>query len=104
MNSITNLSLSRPGLVSAIDFSHPSAANTPNIGRPLDGLDINVGRKDLLDDLVYSKSGGGRISCPDGTTPSTTVEGQDVVVVCKPNKKAEPTTQPHNPSDTPILK
>jgi hypothetical protein len=64
-------------------------------------MDVNFGR-DALDQILFSKSGGGRISCPDGTKPEITTEGNDVIVVCKPKKK-EPTTLPNGPSDTPIL-
>jgi hypothetical protein len=102
MNSIN--SLSRPNTNLAVAFDRPSGpqpSSQPS-GAPRDGLDLNFGR-DALDQILFSKSGGGRISCPDGTKPEITTEGNDVIVVCKPAKKKEPTTLPNGPSDTPIL-
>lgn len=102
MNTIS--SLSRPGIDLASAFNQPApqvGASQPD--RLADGLDLNVGRPDILDQLVFSKTGGGRISCPEGTKPEITTEGNDVVVTCKPSKKKEPTTLPNGPSDTPIL-
>jgi hypothetical protein len=103
MNSIN--SLSRPNTNLAVAFDRPSSPvpSSQHSGAPRDGMDVNFGR-DALDQILFSKAGGGRISCPEGTKPEITTEGNDVIVVCKPVKKKDPpTTLPINPGDTPIL-
>ena len=101
MNAIN--SLSRPNTNLAVAFDRPSGpeASSLHTGRPSDGLDVNFGRGDALDQLLFSKAGGGTITCPAGTKPSVTLEGQDVKVVCKPAKKEAP--EPTSPSGTPVL-
>lgn len=102
MNAIANLSRPNTNLAVALDQPSGTQANPLHTGGPTDGLDANFGSGDVLDQLLFSKAGGGTISCPEGTKPSITVEGRDVKVECKPSKK-ETTTQPTGPSDTPIL-
>jgi hypothetical protein len=102
MNSIQNLSRPDAAWTHQLGQFGSSQPSSLNIGtRPADGLDLpGVGQG--LDQLIYSKGGGGgRIDCPEGTHPEVTTKGRSVVVVCKPDKPtpAEKVT----PSQAPVI-
>jgi hypothetical protein len=102
MNSIQNLSRLDAASTHQLGQFGSTQASSLNVGtRPADGLDLTAIRQDL-DQLIYSKSGGGgRIDCPEGTHPEVTTKDRSVVVVCKPDKPKP--AEKISPSQSPII-
>jgi hypothetical protein len=101
VNTIQNLSRLDAAWTHQLGQLGSTQPSSLNVGtRPADGLDLTGIAQDL-DQLIYSKSGGGRIDCPEGTHPEVTTKDRSVVVVCKPDKPkpAEKTS----PSQSPII-
>jgi hypothetical protein len=101
MNTIQNLSRLDAAWSHQLGQSGSTQAPGLNVGiRPADGLDLTGVRQDL-GQLIYSKAGGGRIDCPEGTHPEVTTKGRSVVVVCKPDKPQP--AEKVSPSQSPVI-
>jgi hypothetical protein len=102
MNTIQNLSRSDAAWTHQLGQAGTSQTSSLDIGTRLaDGLDLPVVGKDL-DQLIYSKGGGGgRIDCPEGTHPEITTKDRSVLVECKPDKPKP--AEKVSPSQSPIL-
>ena len=103
MNSIQNLSRLNAAWTHQLrQFGSTQTSNLNVESRPTDSLDLTAIQQDL-DQLIYSKSGGGggRIDCPEGTHPEVTTKDRSVVVVCKPDKPKP--AEKISPSQSPII-
>jgi hypothetical protein len=81
-----------------IHFTKPNATSSQFFFQPpADGVDLTSAPHDDL--FLESKSGGGQITCPEGTSPqiSTANGGQTIVVECKPKKGEKEAPKPQAP-------
>jgi hypothetical protein len=105
MNGIQSSSIGMTSFSSdlrAFSASAPAQSSPVTLG---DGIDLPQQAQLDFDQIIMSKGGGKQsttVTCPEGTTPTATQDGQSMTVTCEKNvkKKGDATNKP---SQAPII-